>query len=81
VADESEKKTVTLSEEESTMLKYILRSSRRDIQRINIVNKGEKPIVAIEMFALKKVELPYQEAIGMGDDEWQAFFAKHPPLI
>jgi hypothetical protein len=81
VAEETEKPTLLLSEEESTMTQRILRSSRRDISRIDIKTKAKLPVVVITMFGLRPAEVEYKSALKRDDDEWKEFFAKHPPLI
>lgn len=78
---EVQEPVVSLSEEESQMIQGILRASRRDITRIEIKADVGTPVVVIEMFALRPVDVAYKTALEQDDDAWKEFFAKHPPLI
>lgn len=76
--DETENPTVSLSEKESRMLQRLMRSSRRDVERVDIEEHG---LVTIKMFALNEAQVPYEKALAMSDDDWVRFFIDHPPLI
>jgi hypothetical protein len=76
-----EQKTELLTEAESNMIKRILRSSRRDIERVEISTNTDPPTVAIKMFALPVEKLDYETAAAMKDEDWKTFFIDHPPLI
>lgn len=77
--EETEKPTVTLSEEESRMTQRLLRASRRDVEQVVIDAEGNQ--VSIKLFALAKIHLDLDKALEMDDDAWKTFFFEHPPLI
>ena len=79
MAEETEKPTVSLSEEESMMTQRLLRASRRDVEKVDIDAEGNQ--VSIKLFALAKIHLDLDRALEMDDDAWKPFFFDHPPMI